>query len=118
MIGLDLFSPPTLTPSRIRLAYGVAVTADALQMILGPLGWVLADQIVDVIAGVATWRLLGFHPLLLPTFAVEFLPIIDMLPTWTGCVALVISRRKKQQAVSPHDVDDGKVIDIDAKRVE
>ena len=87
-------------------------------MILGPLGWVLADQIVDVIAGVATWRLLGFHPLLLPTIAVEFLPIIDLLPTWTGCVALVISRRKKQQAVSGVDGDDGKVIDIDAKRVE
>jgi hypothetical protein len=118
MIGLDLFSPPRLTPNRIRLAYGVAVAADALQMILGPLGWVLADQIVDVIAGVVTWRLLGFHPLLLPTFAVEFLPIIDMLPTWTGCVALVISRRKKQQAFSPHDGDEGKVIDIDAKRVE
>jgi hypothetical protein len=118
MIGLDLFSPPTLTPSRIRLAYGVAVAADGLQMILGPLGWVLADQIVDVIAGVVTWRLLGFHPLLLPTFAVEFLPIIDLLPTWTGCVALVISRRKKQQAVSPHDGDDARVIDIDAKRVE
>src|SRR5436190_3607052 len=80
MIGSELFSPPQLTPSRIRLAYGVAVAADALQMVLGPLGWVLADQIVDVIAGVATWRLLGFHPLLLPTFAVEFLPIIDMLP--------------------------------------
>jgi hypothetical protein len=118
MIGSELFRAPRLTPSRIRLAYGVAVAADALQMILGPLGWVLADQIVDVIAGVVTWRLLGFHPLLLPTFAVEFLPIIDMLPTWTGCVALVISRRKKQQAVSPHDDHAGKVIDIDAKRVE
>jgi hypothetical protein len=118
MIGSELFSTPRLTPSRIRLAYGVAVAADALQMILGPLGWMLADQIVDVIAGIATWRLLGFHPLLLPTFAVEFLPIIDMLPTWTGCVALVISRRKKQQAVSPLDETDGKVIDIDAKRVE
>ena len=59
-----------------------------------------------------------FHPLLLPTFVVELLPVIDLLPTWTGCVALVVSRRKKQQAVSGVDVDDGKVIDIDAKRVE
>lgn len=118
MIGSDLFRPPTLTPGRIRLAYGVAVAADALQMMLGPLGWVVTDQVVDVIAGVVTWRLLGFHPLLLPTFAVEFLPIIDMLPTWTGCVALVVSRRKKQQALSPLDNDDGTVIDVDAKRVE
>jgi hypothetical protein len=118
MIGSDLFLPPRLTPGRIRLAYGVAVAADALQMMLGPLGWVVADQVVDVIAGVITWRLLGFHPLLLPTFVVELLPVIDLLPTWTGCVALVVSRRKKQQAVSGMDVDDGKVIDIDAKRVE
>jgi hypothetical protein len=118
MIGSELFRAPMLTPTRIRLAYGVAVAADALQMMLGPLGWVVADQVVDVIAGVVTWRLLGFHPLLLPTFAVEFLPIIDMLPTWTGCVALVVSRRKKQQAMSTHAGDDRTVIDIDAKRVE
>jgi hypothetical protein len=118
MIGTELFRAPTLTPSRIRFAYGAAVVADGLQMILGPLGWLAADQAIDVITGVVMWRLLGFHPLLLPTFVVEFLPIIDMLPTWTGCVALVISRRKKQQAMSPHEAQGGKVIDVDAKRVE
>jgi hypothetical protein len=35
-------------------------------------------------------RLIGFHPLLLPTFVLEFVPLTDMLPTWTGCVALVM----------------------------
>jgi hypothetical protein len=124
MLGSGIFNrfetptPPTLTPSRVRLAYGCAVAADVLQMMFGPLGWVLADQIIDVVAAFVSWRLLGFHPLLLPTFVVEFLPIVDMLPTWTGCVALVVARRKKQQAVSGHDRHDGKVIDVEAKRVD
>lgn len=111
-----LLEVPKLTPSRIRSAYGVAVAADALQLMLGPLGWFAADQIIDAVAGLVTWRILGFHPLLLPTFIVEIFPIVDMLPTWTGCVALVVAHRKKQQAVLvPHD---GKTIDVEAKRVE
>jgi hypothetical protein len=107
---------PKLTSSRIRSAYVVAVAADALQIMLGPFGWIAVDQIIDVVAGLVTWRILGFHPLLLPTFVVEIFPIIDMLPTWTGCVALVVAHRKKQQAVLvPRD---GKTIDVEAKRVE
>ena len=30
-----------------------------------------------------------------PTFVVELFPIVDVLPTWTGCVALVVAMRKK-----------------------
>src|SRR5256885_536818 len=98
-----IFQPPALTRNRVRLAYGVAVTADALQLLLGPLGWAFADEIIDVIAMFLTWRAIGFHPLLLPTFAVEFIPVIDMLPTWTACVALVVSlRRKHQTTESPN----------------
>jgi len=26
---------------------------------------------------------------------VELFPIVDVLPTWTGCVALVVAMRKK-----------------------
>ena len=50
---------------------------------------------------ILTWRLIGFHPLLLPTFVLEFLPITDLLPTWTGCVALVMALRTRQQARMP-----------------
>jgi hypothetical protein len=35
---------------------------------------------------------------LLPTFAVEFIPVVDMLPTWTACVVAVIALRKRQQS--------------------
>jgi hypothetical protein len=89
-----------LTPARIRAAYAVAATVDVLQLVGGPLGWVLVDQALDVVAAVLLWRLLGFHPLLLPTFVVEFLPVADLLPTWTGCVAVVVALRKRQQAMT------------------
>jgi hypothetical protein len=85
-----------LTRSRIRAAYGVAIATDILQFALGPFGWAFTDEILDVVALVATTRLLGFHPLLLPTFLLEVVPVVDVLPTWTACVALVIALRKRQ----------------------
>jgi len=102
---------PTLTPTRIRLAYAIAITADLLQLALGPVGWVLPDEIIDVIAMFLTWRTIGFHPLLLPTFIAEFVPVVDMLPTWTACVALVISLRKKHEEVKS-SASEGPVIDV------
>jgi len=104
-----LLRPPTLTPPRIRLAYAVAITTDALQFALGPFGWAGADEALDTVAMTLTWAAIGFHPLLLPTFALEAVPLADMLPTWTGCVALVVARRKQQQPPPPAD---GQVIDV------
>ncbi len=99
-----------LTPTRIRTAYAVAVAADLLQLLLGPIGWAGVDIAVDVAAMVATSRLLGFHPLLLPTFVLELFPVADLLPTWTGCMALVVALRKKQHAPPPPE--SGQVIDV------
>ena len=65
------------------------------QMVLGPLGWSFADEAVDVAAMVITTWLLGFHLLLLPTFAIEVLPVVDVLPTWTVCVGIVVARRRR-----------------------
>jgi len=103
--------PPQLTPGRVRTAYAVAVTTDVLQFLLGPIGWVGADEILDVAASALVWRLLGFHPLLLPTFLIELLPVTDMLPTWTACVALVVGLRRRQQ-VGPPPPGEGSVIDV------
>ncbi|MBP9901309.1 MAG: hypothetical protein V9H26_05140 [Verrucomicrobiota bacterium] len=92
---------PKLTRGRIALVIAVALVADLLQIVLLPLEWMFIQQIVDVIAmGLAIW-LLGFHVLLLPTFAVEFIPVVDMLPTWTACVVAVIALRKREQRQSP-----------------
>ena len=110
---MKIFQPPVLTRQRIQLAYGVAIATDVLQFALGPLGWAFADELLDIAAMVLTWRLIGFHPLLLPTFALEFLPVVDMLPTWTGCVAIVVGLRKRQQASKPVALPpDGRIIDV------
>jgi hypothetical protein len=103
---------PLLTRNRVRLAYATGLTADALQLLLGPLGWAGADEVIDVTAMIVTWRLLGFHPLLLPTFALEVVPVADLLPSWTACVAMVIALRKRQQAVVLPPAEAGPIIDV------
>jgi hypothetical protein len=105
--------PPKLTSARVYAAYAVAVVTDVLQWVLGPLGWFLPDELLDVAAMALTWRLLGFHPLLLPTFVLEALPVADMLPTWTGCVALVVTMRKTQPR--PPGRGDAGAVTIDVK---
>ncbi len=104
-----MFRVPVLTQNRVRLAYAVAVATDALQFLLGPLGWAGVDEGLDVVAMAVEWALLGFHPLLLPTFAVEFLPLTGVLPTWTGCVALVVALRRRHQTPASSS---GQVIDV------
>jgi len=97
----DVFEVAILTRTRIRSAYAVALLTDALQIALGPLGWTFADEILDVIAMIAISWLIGFHALLLPTFVLEFVPIADLLPTWTGAVALVLALRRRSQIATP-----------------
>ena len=92
--------PPRLTRLRIGAAISVALVADGLQFVLGPLGMVGLDQFIDVAAMVIEAWLIGFHWLLLPTFALEFIPLVDMLPTWTGCVALVVAQRRRAQSLA------------------
>jgi len=88
------FRNRTLTRGRIALAIAIAGATDALQIGLGPLGWTFLDEIADVAAMLLISLLIGFHPLLLPTFILEIFPIVDMLPTWTACVGAVILWRK------------------------
>jgi len=92
-----LFRVPLLTRPRMLLAFVFAVAADGLQLLLGPLGWVFADQAIDGIAMITISWILGFHILLLPTFVVELVPVLDELPTWTACTAAVIALRKREQ---------------------
>jgi hypothetical protein len=106
------FQPRALTPARSRLAYAVAIGTDVIQLAMGPLGWTFADEALDVVAAVLLSRLLGFHPLLLPTFVLELVPVADLLPTWTGCVALVIALRKRRRVTSTSPADAGDVIDV------
>ena len=95
-----LVSPP-LTAGRIALAFAVAIAVDGLQLVLGPAGWSFADEILDVVAMAATSMLLGFHPLLLPSFVIELIPVADVLPTWTACVGLVVGLRRRDERRKP-----------------
>jgi hypothetical protein len=98
----------------MAFALTVALVADALQLLLGPVGWFIFDEIVDVLAMVLICPAIGFHLLLLPTFVVELFPLVDMLPTWTGCVAAVIALRKREQRVAAAPP----VIDVESSKVD
>jgi hypothetical protein len=106
-----LFERPSLTPARVRAAYTIAIATDLIQLILGPFCWAFADQALDIAAMILISRVLGFHFALLPTFALEFLPLTDMLPTWTGCVAIVVALRRRPAIATPPPAP-GPVIDI------
>lgn len=95
---------PRLTPLRIRAAFAVAVIADLLQFPIN-LGYATgllaipaeaADVGVDFAAMILTMGLIGFHWALLPSLALEAIPFVDALPTWTACVAFVVWRRKQE----------------------
>ena len=98
--NFPLFQVPQLTPLRMALALLVALAIDGLQFFLGPFGWIFVDQGLDVVGMVLTNWILGFHFLLLPTFIVKLVPVLDELPTWTACVVAVIALRKREQAVA------------------
>jgi hypothetical protein len=92
---------PGLPRWRTILAVMVAVAADGLQIMLLPAAWTFVQSAVDVVAmGLTIW-LLGFHLLLLPTFVLEIVPWVDMLPTWTGCVLAVLALRRRNQTTPP-----------------
>ena len=105
---------PKLTKQKIALAFTVAVIADSIQFPItaatatGALAVPAegADFALDCVVMVITSALLGFHWLFLPSLVFEMVPGFDLLPTWTGCVAYVVWRRKKEQAAVVVDVQE------------
>jgi hypothetical protein len=88
---------PRLTRARVIAALCIAAAADGLQLLLLPFAWTFVESAIDVVAMILTIAIIGFHPLLLPTFVIEFLPVVDALPTWTGCVAAVLVLRRRSE---------------------
>ena len=82
-----------------RLAWAVALAADALQIAVFPLfaegGLSPADSLLDLIVAGLLIRLLGWHWAFLPTLAAELIPGVDLFPTWTAAVWFV-TRQKVQ----------------------
>ena len=96
-----VFRAPALSRTRMVLALAIAVAADGLQLLLGPLGWAFPDQAIDCVAMILLSWVIGFHILLLPTFVIELIPVLEDLPTWTACTAAVIALRKREQRNHP-----------------
>jgi len=95
----------------------IAVAADGLQLLLGAFGWLGLDQAIDCAAMVLISKIIGFHILLLPTFVLELVPVLEDLPTWTACTGAVIVLRQREQKppappAPPTAPPDKPVIDI------
>jgi hypothetical protein len=105
------------TNRQATLAIGVAIVADLIQLPINlsffaaaasGVGMVAADiplEALDTAVDIATAfivnSLLGFHWALLPTCALEMVPGVDALPTWTACVAYIAWRRKTEPQSLP-----------------
>lgn len=83
-----------LSRRRIVLALAIAATADGMQLMLAAAGWVGLDQAIDVVTMTMLIPIIGFHWLLLPSFVLELVPVLEDFPTWTGCVLAVTAIRK------------------------
>ena len=83
----------TLKTPEQRLAWIVALAADAVQIAVFPMfaegALSPADSVLDVLVAAVLIRLLGWHWAFLPTLAAEMLPGFDLFPTWTTAVYFV-----------------------------
>ena len=86
-------------PSRFRAAMILAITADALQIVVFPLfieGAVSpVDDLLDLGIGAALAYLLGWHWEFLPSFFAKLVPGVDLVPFWTMSVANVYRKSRK-----------------------
>lgn len=99
---------PVLSQNRIVVAFILAGLADLIQIpltasmanIFGAPFAVLLIFMIDCVLATALSLLIGFHWLLLPSFFLEIVPGIGVIPAWTVCVALVIKQRKDEHTSS------------------
>jgi hypothetical protein len=93
--------PVRRSPAARRLAWFIALAADALQIVAMPLlGEGLlspANDVLDVLVGVTLCLLLGWHFAFLPALAAELIPGVDLVPTWTAAVFLATRGMKSPE---------------------
>ena len=97
---------PLRTPEQ-RMAWTIAIAADALQIAAFPLfaegGISPADSLLDIVVGFFMIRLLGWHWAFLPTIAAELIPGADLFPTWTAAVWFVTRQQTKANVDASYD---------------
>ena len=81
----------------LRLAWLVAIAADAAQIIAFPLfaagALTPADTVLDLLVAAILIRFVGWHWAFLPTLFAELIPGLDLFPTWTAAVFYVTRQR-------------------------
>jgi hypothetical protein len=82
---------PPLTPRRIWIARALAVLVDLAQVALLPAELTPLNNAIDVVTAAVMVALVGWHWAFLPTFLVELVPFVDLVPSWT--LAVVIATR-------------------------
>jgi len=92
---LELLSNPRGT------ALGIAVLADAVQIVFFPMfvegAFSPLDDLLDIVVAWLLIRLLGWHWAFLPSFVAKVLPGVDLVPTWTMAVLLATRRMPREQ---------------------
>jgi len=85
--------------SRKRVALGLAIIVDLIQMIVFPLfiegALSPADDVLDLsMAGLLSY-LLGWHWEFAPSFLAKLVPGVDLVPFWTLAVANVYPQSRR-----------------------
>src|SRR3954452_25016966 len=85
--------------SRMRIALGLAIIVDLIQMIVFPLfiegALSPADDVLDLsMAGLLSY-LLGWHWEFAPSFLAKLVPGVDLVPFWTLAVANVYRQSRR-----------------------
>lgn len=93
------FRSPNLSQRlRVRIAFVVALLADALQFAVVPLfvegAGSPAEDALDLGIGGLLVYLLGWHWEFLPSFAAKLIPGVDLVPFWTLAVANVYRKTR------------------------
>ena len=95
----------------LRMAWAVAVAADALQIGAFPLFAEGAlsplDSVLDLAVAFMLIRLVGWHWAFLPTIVAEALPGADLFPTWTAALLFVShdrSRSSQPEVLEPEPI--------------
>jgi hypothetical protein len=87
----------TVKSPQQRMAWLVAIVADAVQIVAFPAfiegGASPADAVLDVAVAAVLTKLLGWHWAFLPSLMAELVPGLDMFPTWTAAVFFVTRQR-------------------------
>jgi hypothetical protein len=108
-LSAPVAAPPLIAATRrviplsAKVALVTAVTVDFVQIcvfpVFGPGFASVADDVLDFLAFVVFWRLIGWHWAFLPAFISELVPFLDLAPTWTLAVWIATRARDPQNLV-------------------